>query len=144
MTLLFRRFTAKKLLIATSELLERVQRLEAEQSLMRGRESALQFQLLTANITSAAGAAAIIGEAIDHFAQAMRSPMRRGRAGGLARAKRAWRYLDGTFMPESEKREAFREEYERYARGGRARAATASRSADGTFARRAYPECESV
>jgi hypothetical protein len=44
-----------------------------------------------------------------------------GRTGGLARASTAWRYLDGTFMPESEKAEARFQEYERYAIGGRAR-----------------------
>jgi hypothetical protein len=43
----------------------------------------------------------------------------------------AWRYDDGTFMPEVEKLEVYRQEYERHAAGGRARAATARRSQDG-------------
>ena len=55
------------------------------------------------------------------------------KAGGLARARNAWRYADGTFMPESEKFEAYREEYERYAAGGRARARGAARSPEETF-----------
>jgi hypothetical protein len=49
----------------------------------------------------------------------------RGRAGGLARARQAWRSLDETFMPESAKQEAYVREYERYAASGRARASTA-------------------
>jgi hypothetical protein len=67
----------------------------------------------------------------------MRAPLPlppRGRAGGLARAKSAWRYFNGTFMPESEKRAAYLQEYERYAAGGRARAFKARRWSDGTFA----------
>jgi hypothetical protein len=56
-----------------------------------------------------------------------------GKAGGLARARQAWRYSDGTFMPESEKFAAYREEYERHAAGGRARAKVAARATDGTF-----------
>jgi hypothetical protein len=100
---------------------------------MRARESVRAFRLLTANIVSAGLGAIAVGQAIERFARAMRLPMLRGRAGGLARSKRAWRYLDGTFMPESEKREAFIMEHERYARGGRARAKTAERAGDGTF-----------
>lgn len=79
----------------------------------------------------------VIGDAVEKFAQAMRAPVPRGRAGGLARARSAWRYFDGTFVPESEKLEAYRLEYERYASGGRARAASAYRLADGTFG----PKC---
>jgi hypothetical protein len=63
------------------------------------------------------------------------APLPPGKAGGLARAREAWRYADGTFMPESEKFEACREEYERYAAAGRARARTALRAIDGTFLR---------
>ena len=73
---------------------------------------------------------------MERFAEAMRAPLPvppRGRAGGLARAKTAWRYFDGTFMPESETEAAYLEEYERYAKGGRARSATALRASDGTF-----------
>jgi hypothetical protein len=64
----------------------------------------------------------------------MRAPAPRGRAGDLVRAQTAWRNIDGTFMPEWEKWDAYREEYERYAAGGRARALSAKRSTDGTFA----------
>jgi hypothetical protein len=39
----------------------------------------------------------------------------RGKAGGLARVRTAWRYGEGTFMPESGKFEAYRQEYERHA-----------------------------
>ena len=63
----------------------------------------------------------------------MRAPFPRGRSGGLARASRAWRSLDGTFMPESAKIEARMADYERYAAGGRARAARAARGTEGTF-----------
>jgi len=75
---------------------------------------------------------------MDNFARAIRKPVSvRGRAGGLARSKEAWRYSDGTFMRDSEKYAAMEEhqleEYERYAAGGRARAARAHRASDGTF-----------
>jgi hypothetical protein len=45
----------------------------------------------------------------------MRAPMPRGRGA-------PWRYLEGTFMPYSEKSEAYLAEYERYAAGTRERA----------------------
>jgi hypothetical protein len=58
-------------------------------------------------------------------------------AGGVARARDAWRYSDGTLMSDREKHAAIAEyeieEYERYAAGGRARAARAHRARDGTF-----------
>jgi len=76
----------------------------------------------------------------ENFERVLRSPTApvvRGRAGGLSRAREAWRYSDGTFMPESDKEavieEYEREEYERYAAGGRARAANAKRAQDGSF-----------
>jgi hypothetical protein len=74
-------------------------------------------------------------EAVERGFRAMLAPLPRGSAGGLARARTAWRYLDGTFMPESEKEAAYLEEYERYAKGDRARSATAIRASDGTFLR---------
>jgi hypothetical protein len=68
----------------------------------------------------------------------MTAPLPRGKAGGLARVRDAWRYSDGTFMSENECRAVLEEfaakEYERYATGGRARARTAKRHSDGTFA----------
>lgn len=135
--LLLNKRTAKQLVDTTSTLLERVQRLEEEQAVLRSQlEGERQLRVLAAHIAAAAHAAPVIGDAIERFAQAMRAtraPMPRGRAGGLARTRIAWRYSDGTFMPESERIEAYRDEYERYAAGGRARAARALRSADGTF-----------
>ncbi len=129
---------------ATSDLAARFQRLENEQDVLRARlESERQLRLLTAHIAAAAQAAPAIGAAIERFAEAMLAPLPsppRGRAGGLARAKTAWRYFDGTFMPESEKDAVYLEEYERYAAGGRRRAATAVRARDGTFLSRAFVE----
>lgn len=112
----------------------RVQRLEAAHAALRAEiEGERNLRLLAAHVVAAAEAAPIIGAALQQFALAMRTPMPHGRAGGLARARSAWRYLDGTFMPEWEKDEAYRAEYDRYARGGRARAASARRASDGTF-----------
>jgi len=74
--------------------------------------------------------------AIEKGLRSTAAPLPRGKAGGLARARSAWRYDDGTFMPESEKLEAHREKYERHAAGGRVRAARAIRAVDGTFIRR--------
>jgi len=118
----------------TSDLQERLQRLEEEQAELRSQfEGGRQLQILAASIASAAEAAPKIGYAFEKFAMAMRTPLPRGRAGGLARASKAWRYIDGTFMPESNKDEAYRLDYERYAAGGRSRAAFARRGLDGTF-----------
>jgi hypothetical protein len=123
---------------ATSDLLERIQRLEREHAELRSRlEGERQLRILAAQIVGAAQIAPVIGGAVEKFAQAMRAPLKHGHTGGLARARTAWRYFDGTFMPESEKREAHVIEYERYAAGGRARAAAATRLADGTFG----PKC---
>ena len=41
---------------------------------------------------------------IENGCRAMVAPLPRGKAGGLARANTAWRYLDGTFMPEWKKK----------------------------------------
>jgi hypothetical protein len=119
---------------ATSDLLERIQRLEHEHAELRTRlEGERQLQILAAQIVGAAQTAPIIGSAVEKFAQAMRRRLPRGRAGGLARARAAWRYFDGTFMPESEKSEAYLADYECYAAGGRARAQSAERGPDGRF-----------
>jgi hypothetical protein len=135
---LFRRYDSEQLVRATSDLSARVQRLELEHAALRARlEGESQLRIVTAQIAAAAQAAPAIGAAIERFAEAMRAPLPlvpRGRAGGLARAKSAWRYFDGTFRPESEKDAAYLEEYERYAAGGRARAFRAHRHPDGTFA----------
>ncbi len=115
-------------------MLERIERIEAEQSALRAEiQGERRLRFLTAEVFGAAHAAPFIGSAFEHFAQAMRAPLPRGRAGGLARARGAWRYFDGTFMPESEKREAYRLDYERFARGGRVRATLGLRGTDGRF-----------
>jgi hypothetical protein len=122
----------KRPLDTTSALLERVQRLEEEQTRLRARlEHEHQPRVLKEKITAAAEVTPTVDDAIEEYLPRS-SP--RGRAGGLARARTAWRYVDGTFMPESEKTEAYRAEYERYAAGGRARARSARRYRDGTFA----------
>jgi len=115
-------------------LLARMRRLEDEQAEMRARlEGERHLRVFTAHIAAAAHVAPAVGAAIERFTEAMRAPLLRGREGGLARSRTAWRYFDGTFMPESEKERAYFEEYERYAAGGRARAAKARRAPDGTF-----------
>ena len=130
----FQRRLRDELVRTTSALLTRVQRLEDGQAEMRSRlEAERQIRVLTANIAAAAQVAPTFGAAIERFAEAMRAPLPRGRAGGLARARTAWRYFDGTFMPESEKEAAYLEEYERYAAGGRARAVLGVRDARGRF-----------
>jgi hypothetical protein len=132
------RAVADELRQATSDLMARVQRLEAEQAAMRTRlEGERQARMLAANISAAARAAPTVGLAVEPFAQAMRAPLPRGRAGGLVRARTAWRFTDGTFMSESERQAAIDEfeleNYERHAAGGRARAERATRAPDGTF-----------
>jgi hypothetical protein len=134
--MLFRRRSDQETIDArTSDIIERIQRLEAEQAALRAEiEGERQLRFLTAEIVGAAQAAPVIGSALENFAQAMRAQLPRGRAGGLVRARGAWRYFDGTFMPESENKSlTYSEEYERYAADGRARARSAKRASDGTF-----------
>lgn len=103
----FRRHIRDELVHTTSALLARVQRLEEAQAEIRARlEGQGQLRVLTAQIAAAAQVAPVVGAAIERFAEAMRAPLPRGRAGGLARARTAWRYFDGTFMPESERKAA--------------------------------------
>ena len=54
-------------------------------------------------------------------------------AGGIARARYAWRYDDGTFMSYDVEQQIRAEQREHMARGGRARARVAKRAPDGTF-----------
>jgi len=56
-----------------------------------------------------------------------------GVAGGVARARHAWRYDNGTFMSYDDEEQILIEQHERMARGGRARARSAKRAPDGTF-----------
>lgn len=73
--------------------------------------------------------------AIAQGLQAAIVPLPRGVAGGLARAKCAGRYDDGTWMSYDDEERIMREQHERMARGGRARANGAKRAPDGTFVR---------
>jgi hypothetical protein len=129
-----RRHIRDELVHITNDLVARIQRLEGEQAEIRAWfERERQLRVFTANLAAATQVAPAVGAAIERFAEAMRAPLRRGRVGGLARARTAWRFFDGTFMPESEREAVALEEYERYAVGGRARAARAQCASDGTF-----------
>lgn len=113
-----------------SSLLARIQRIENE--LMAAKLSRF-FSELDAAIRLAVSQGVQAANAIEKSLRASVAALTRGKAGGFARARNAWRYDDGTFMPESEKVAAYAKEYERYAAGGRARAARAQRAEDGTF-----------
>jgi hypothetical protein len=130
-------------------LLETIQRLEAAHRARADFESndaveriavrvAEKLSRERAETLKAAALSADIGRAIEMFAAAMRRQLPPGVAGGRARARNAWRYSDGTFMPDGERAAAIEEfeiaEYERYATGGRARSHGARRHPDGTFA----------
>jgi hypothetical protein len=125
-----------------SEFTDRLQRLERDHAQLIARiegESALRRAV--AATSDAAQTGATIGAAIEGFASAMRRPLKRGRAGGLARASQVSRlrerWPDGRYMTHSDweqiEREVASAEYMRYAAGGFARAATAIRDVDGTF-----------
>jgi len=126
-----------------SEFTERLQRLERDQAKLLARiEAESALRRAAAGATEAAQTAAIIGTAIEGFASAMRSPLKRGSAGGLARARQVARLRErwpssGQFMAhfdwEQIEREVAEGEYMRYAAGGFARAANAKRGSDGTF-----------
>jgi len=125
-----------------SDLRERIQRLEMENASLRVRVESDISQRHSATHTAAVGS--IVGWAMESFACAVRTPARRGRAGGLARAHRAsrlgQRWSDGRFMAHEDweqiEREISEAEYMRYAAGGFARAASAARAIDGTFLRK--------
>ncbi len=136
----------------TSALERRIQQLEAEIASLREPSrtvlSRIEEAVRIAHARStrtveefghAAESALAVGAALEAFARAMRARLPRGRAGGLARARSAWRYTDGTFMPEGERQTLTEqiefENYERHAAGGRERAARAKRATDGTFIR---------
>jgi hypothetical protein len=121
--------------VRTSDSLDRIQRTEAEQAALRAQIAGeRQLRFLMAEIAGAAQPAPVIGNAVENFAQAMRAPRAHGRAGSLARARSAWRYSDGTFMPNSEKRQSNLRNYEIRKRWPRARRTSLS-VRDGTFAR---------
>jgi len=131
--------------ITTSALQQRIQQLSAELAQVRASVPTLDGPNLVARLAAGISRAqAKADRELDCFLLAIHcaaetaatlsaQEARRGRGGGLARARTAWRYVDGTFMPESEKQKVYREEYERYAAGGRERAAHATRAADGRF-----------
>lgn len=128
--------------LQVSELLERVQQLEKKHAELLARiEDEAALRRIAAEVASAANAAPILGSALEGFASAMRRPVKRGRAGGLARARQASqlreRWSDGRYMAHADWEQIEREisdaEYMRYAAGGFARATTATRAVDGTF-----------
>jgi hypothetical protein len=65
--------------------------------------------------------------------QAVMAPLPPGVTGGIARARHAWRYDDGTFMSYENEEQIRLKQHERMACGGRARARVAKRAPDGTF-----------
>lgn len=138
----FLRLTTEHAHSQTSSLLSRIERLEAEHARLSAQlDAERQLLRLGSNITAAAHAAPTIGAAIESFAQGLRAPVKRGRAGGKARAAQVRaldeRYSDGRFMSHREWEEVERqvagEEYMRYAAGGFARARMARRAPDGTY-----------
>jgi hypothetical protein len=133
-----------------SDFRERVQRLETENASLRARVESDALDRYSAAHTAAVGS--IVGWAIESFARAVRTPARRGRAGGLARAQQASdlgeRWSDGRFMAHEDWEEIEREiseaEYMRHAAGGFARAATAVRATDGRFATKIPARAEDI
>jgi len=105
-------------------------------------EGEAALRRIAAQITAAANTAPVLASALEGFASAMRRPLKRGRTGGLARARQASqlreRWSDGRYMAHADweqiEREISEAEYLRHAAGGFARAAGASRFSDGTFA----------
>src|SRR5208283_5378654 len=86
-----------------SELSERIQRLEKEHAELLARiDGEAALRRMVGEVTAAANAAPTLGSAIEGFASAMRRPLKRGSAGGLARARQALqlreRWSDGRFM----------------------------------------------
>jgi hypothetical protein len=138
--MLFARSTSS---LQLSELLGRIQRLEKEHAELFARiEGEAALRRIAAQVAEAAHTAPLLGDALEGFALAMRRPLKRGRAGGIARARQASmlreRWTDGRFMAHSDweqiERKIADDAYMRYAAGGFARAAAAVRLSDGTFA----------
>ena len=127
--------------ITTSTLTQRIQQLSEELAKLRAHIPKPDDPNLAAQLAAHLNRAhATVNRQLDRLLEGIRSGAevaalltRLGRAGSLARARTAWRYLDGTFMPESVRLDAYREEYERHAAGGGARANFAVRNRDGTF-----------
>lgn len=137
-------FARSTLEAQVSEVTDRLQRLEQEHAQLLARvEGEAGLRRMVAVASEAAQTGATIGAAIEGFAIAMRRPLKRGRAGGLARARQVLklreRWPDGRYMTHGDweqiEREVAEAQYMRHAAGGFARAQTARRFADGTFAR---------
>ncbi len=98
---------ARELVQLHGDVNKRLQQVEQECARIR-------LQRMLREIHKAAELAVRIGLpaalAIERSLRAVAAPLPRGRAGGLARARTAWRYSDGTFMPEEEKFESYHEE----------------------------------
>ena len=115
-----------------SELLERIQRLEKEHAELLARiEGEAALRRIAAEVTAAAERGAqCIGSALRRLRIARCAvPLKRGRTGGLARARQASalreRWSDGRYMAHADWEEMEREvsdaAYMRYAAGGFAR-----------------------
>ena len=118
------------LLTRQAELSQRLQQLERESL---SRQLSIFLHELHAAAQCAAQQGSEAASALEAGLRASVASLARGKAGGLGRVRTAWRDCDGTFLPDSVKREASLAEYERFAAGGRARAARAQRAPDGTF-----------
>lgn len=125
-----------------SEIRESLQRLKRDHAQLLARiDAEAALRRVVARAVQAAQTGATIGAVLEGFASAMRRPLRRGRAGGLARSTLASRigerWPDGRFMAHADweqiEREVAEAEYMRYAAGGFARVLTAQRGEDGTF-----------
>jgi hypothetical protein len=122
---------------------ERIKQLERQHSELLARVGDGHVSRFSAEIASAAHTALAVGAALECFAAAMRRPLRRGLAGGSARARQVShlgeRWSDGRFMAHQDweqiERDISEAEYMRHAAGGFARAANAVRATDGTFLR---------
>jgi hypothetical protein len=135
-------FSSSALEARVSEVTDRLQRLEREHAQLLARiEGEAALRRVVAGAIEAAQTGAMIGAALEGFATAMRRPLKRGRAGGLARAcqvsRLRERWPDGRYMTHSDweqiQREVASAEYLRYAAGGFARAEVAARDERGRF-----------
>jgi phage shock protein A len=87
-------FSSAALEARISEVTDRLQRLERDHAQLIARiEGASALRRVVAAANEAAQTGAIVGAAIEGFASAMRQPLKRGRAGGLARASQGYRDL---------------------------------------------------
>ena len=138
--MLFARSTVEAQISEIRGSLQRLQRDHAQLVARIDAEAAMRR--VVAGAVQAAQTGATVGAALEDFARAMRRPLKRGRAGGLARASLASRigerWPDGRVMAHADweqiERKVAEAAYMRFAAGGFARATGAARFADGTFA----------